>query len=133
MSQGDLFYKLFLGDIALGPQCQTQCKYKYDHSSADIRIGDLWGKTYQHDQKGVSALIAFTERGREIVESLKDVTLIEHPFEIVAEGQMKKNAKAKEMRRFIIPLLRTRVQMKGCLWRLMINVQRCINKIKGLI
>lgn len=78
-------------------------------------------------------MIAFTEKGREIVESLKDVTLIEHPFEIVAEGQMKKNAKAKEMRRFIIPLLRSRVQMKGYLWRLMINVQRCINKIKSLI
>ena len=95
MSQGDLFYELFLGDIALGPQCQSQCKYKYDHSSADIRIGDLWGKTYQHDQKGVSALIAFTEKGREIVESLKDVTLVEHPFDVVAEGQMKKNAKSK--------------------------------------
>ena len=92
-SQGDLFYKLFLGDVCLGPQCQKQCKYKYDKSSADIRIGDLWGKTYQTDQKGVSALISFTEKGKKVIEGLKEVTLVEHPFDVVAEGQMKKNAK----------------------------------------
>lgn len=62
MSQGDLFYKLFLGDICLGSQCEKRCKYKYDQSSADIRIGDLWGKTYMNDQKGVSALVAFTQK-----------------------------------------------------------------------
>lgn len=133
MSQGDLFYKLFLGDIALGPQCEKQCKYKYDHSSADIRIGDLWGNTYKDDQKGVSALIAFTDKGRDIVDGLKDVTLIEHPFEVVAEGQMKKNAKAKEMRGVIIRLLRSNVQLKGYPWIFMINIQRCINRIKSII
>ena len=92
-SKGDLFYRLFLGDIALGPQCEKECKYKYDQSSADIRIGDLWGNTYKDDQKGVSALIAFTEKGREIIEALKDVTLVEYSFEVVAEGQMKENAR----------------------------------------
>ncbi|MCM1372621.1 MAG: Coenzyme F420 hydrogenase/dehydrogenase, beta subunit C-terminal domain [Bacteroides sp.] len=105
-SKGDLFYKLFLGDVALGPQCEEQCKYKYDHSSADIRIGDLWGDTYKNDQKGVSALIAFTEKGRELVEGLKDVTLIEHPFEVVAEGQMKKNAQHAKDYRYVMSHLR---------------------------
>ena len=59
MSQGDLFYKFFLNDLCLGPQCEKNCKYKYDQSSADIRIGDLWGETYKNDQKGVSALSMF--------------------------------------------------------------------------
>ena len=49
LSQGDMFYQLFLGDCCLGKQCYEHCKYKYDHSSADIRIGDLWGKTYNDD------------------------------------------------------------------------------------
>lgn len=133
MSQGDLFYKLFLGDIALGPQCQTQCKYKYDHSSADIRIGDLWGKTYQHDQKGVSGLIAFTEKGREIVESLKDITLVEHPFEVVAEGQMKKNAKAKELRPVVMSMLKHNVRVDGVLFSLALFSQKVINKLKSML
>ena len=106
-TQGDLFYKLFLGDVCLGPQCQKQCKYKYDKSSADIRIGDLWGKTYQADQKGVSALIAFTEKGKKVIEGLKEVTLVEHPFDVVAEGQMKNNAKAAPFYKIITYRLRT--------------------------
>lgn len=126
-SRGDLFYKLFLGDLVLGIQCQTQCKYKYDHSSADIRIGDLWGKTYQYDQKGVSGLIAFTEKGREIVESLKGVTLIEHPFEVVAEGQMEKNAEAKTMKPIIMSILKTGGSLNGLPFKVAFNLQRCIN------
>lgn len=132
-SRSDLFYKIFLGDIALGPQCQSQCKYKYDNSSADIRIGDLWGKTYQHDQKGVSALIAFTEKGRDIVESLKDVTLIEHPFEVVAEGQMKKNAKAKELRPVVMSMLKHNVRVDGVLFSLALFSQRVINKLNSML
>lgn len=129
MSQGDLFYKLFLGDIALGPQCQTQCKYKYDHSSADIRIGDLWGKTYQHDQKGVSGLIAFTEKGREIVESLKGVTLIEHPFEVTAEGQMKTNAHARRIKPLIMLLLRRNISLSSPLYKMVFIYQKILIKL----
>ena len=107
LSQGDLFYKLFLGDMALGPQCQKQCKYKYDKSSADIRIGDLWGETYKDDEKGVSALIAFTEKGRKLVEILENVTLVEHPFDVVAEGQMKNNAYAAPLAGLMKMILKT--------------------------
>ena len=132
-SQGDLFYKLFLGDIALGPQCEKQCKYKYDQSSADIRIGDLWGNTYKDDQKGVSALISFTEKGREIVEGLKNVTLVEHPFEVVAEGQMKKNAHGKEMRSIVMFMLRHDIALNSYLFKVIMFSQRVISKLKSLI
>lgn len=128
-SQGDLFYKLFLGDLVLGLQCQKQCKYKYDQSSADIRIGDLWGKTYKNNQKGVSALVSFTEKGRKIIEGLHDVTLVEHPFDVVAEGQMKENAKAKAMKPFAMMLLRNRVSLSSPLFKSVIFVQRIFNKI----
>lgn len=88
LSQGDTFYRLFFSDACLGKACYEKCKFKYDKSSADIRIGDLWGKTYANDEEGVSAAIAFTEKGHEALRQC-NCTLIEHPFEIVAEGQMK--------------------------------------------
>lgn len=130
-SQGDIFYKLFLGDICLGPQCEKQCKYKYDKSSADIRIGDLWGNTYKNDENGVSALVAFTKRGRQVVERLKDVTLVEHPFEVVAEGQMKKNAQAKEMKPLVMAFLRRGVELDGSLFNLIMNLQKFIAYAKA--
>ena len=130
MSQGDLFYKLFLGDVCLGPQCEKQCKYKYNHSSADIRIGDLWGNTYKDDQEGVSALVAFTEKGRLLIENLKDVTLVELPFNVVAEGQMVKNAKAKEIKPLVMYALKKNIQLNGCFFKIIFLVQRIINRIK---
>lgn len=132
MSQGDIFYRLFLGDICLGPQCERQCKYKYNQSSADIRIGDLWGETYKKDEKGVSALVAFTEKGRSVIEGLNGVTLVEHPFEVVAEGQMKKNAKAKELKPLVMFLLKRGCKLDGIPFKTALLAQRVISKLKRL-
>lgn len=91
-SGGDLFYKMFLSDSCLGKACYDNCKYKALASSADIRIGDLWGNTYGHDEKGVSAVLALTFQGRELIESLKEhVTFIAQDIAVVTEGQMKKS------------------------------------------
>ena len=132
-SQGDLFYKLFLGDLCLGKQCQKNCKYKYDKSSADIRIGDLWGKTYRNDENGVSALIAFTERGKVLVEELENVSIVEHPFDVVAEGQMKKNARAKELQPLVMYLLKKNIPLDGVLFKVTFFAQRVITKMKSLL
>ena len=88
LSQGDMFYALFLGDCCLGRQCYEHCKYKYDKSSADIRIGDLWGNTYKDNEDGVSGAVAFTAKGNDILKAC-NCELTEHPFDVVAEGQMK--------------------------------------------
>ena len=88
LSQGDMFYRLFLSDACLGKACYEKCKYKYNKSAADIRIGDLWGKTYNDNEDGVSATIAFTEKGNNILKE-SNCSLIEYSFDIVAEGQMK--------------------------------------------
>lgn len=133
MSQGDMFYKLFLGDICLGPQCEKNCKYKYDQSSADIRIGDLWGETYKNDQKGVSALVAFTDIGRDIIENLRNVTLIEHPFDVVAEGQMKMNAHHKEVSFVIMYLLRHGYPITSAVFKFTMFCQRVISKLKKML
>lgn len=89
LSQGDYFYKLFLGDCCLGKACYDKCRFKYDKSSADIRIGDAWGKYYQLDENGVSAVVIYTKSGDHVLNQ-SNCTLEEVPMEVVAEGQMKK-------------------------------------------
>lgn len=105
-SKGDMFYKLFLSDNCLGKQCYEHCKYKYNHSSADIRIGDLWGNTYKNDEDGVSCAVAFTEKGEEVLKHT-NCELVEHSFDVVAEGQMKSHPKKPEIYERLLQLLRT--------------------------
>lgn len=104
-SQGDMFYNLFLADCCLGKACYDSCKFKYDQSSADIRIGDLWGKTYQNNEDGVSAIIVFTKKGNEILHSL-NCEFIKHTFNIIGEGQMKTAAHKTSAYPIIMKMLR---------------------------
>lgn len=106
LSQGDMFYRLFLSDSCLGKACYGHCKFKYANSSADIRIGDLWGNTYKDDENGVSAAIAFTEKGEDVLSQC-NCTFIEHPFEVVAEGQMKTCPKIPPYSKAIWKILRS--------------------------
>ncbi len=92
-SKGDLFYRMFLGDRCLGKQCYKDCKYKYDNSAADIRIGDLWGRKYAHDEEGVNGVLCLTQKGLDLLQEMKDVLHIESStLEIIGEAQMKKCA-----------------------------------------
>lgn len=95
-SEGCTFFYLFLSDSCLGKACYDNCKYKYDHSAADIRLGDLWGKKYRTHSKGVSGVVAYTQCGNEILKKC-NCTLIDETFEIVAEGQIKEAVKRKRL------------------------------------
>lgn len=116
-TRGDVFYNLFLGDYCCNPACAKNCKYKYNRSSADIRIGDLWGKTYKDNDKGVSALVTFTEKGKQVIEALEGVTLIEHPFEVVAEGQMKRNVHKKPTYGLVMRFLKSPFGLDSFVWK----------------
>lgn len=118
LTRGDIFYNLFLGDYCCNPACVKDCKYKYNQSSADIRIGDLWGDTYKDNNKGVSAVVTFTEKGKRVVESLKNVTLMEHPFEVVAEGQMKNNVKKKPTYGLVMIFLKSTFGLDSLIWKI---------------
>ena len=87
-TQNDTFYNMFFGNNCLGKACYNHCKFKYDSSSADIRIGDMWGDTYKDNDKGVTACVAFTQRGADILKQ-SNCELVKYPFEQVAEGQIK--------------------------------------------
>ena len=84
----DWFGHYFLSDLCLGKQCYEKCKYKMYKSSADIRIGDAWSSAYEDNEKGVSAVLAFTNKGAEMLSALKNVHKEEIALERLCEGQM---------------------------------------------
>lgn len=133
LKKGDLFYALFLGDYCCNPACAKDCKYKFDKSSADIRIGDLWGSTYKDNNEGVSALITFTPKGKEVVEQLKNVTLVEHPFEIVAEGQMKHNTHKAPTYPIVMRFLKSEFSLDSLVWKTLHFSNRVIGKIRYIL
>ena len=102
MSKGDKFYTLFFGNNCLGKACYKNCKYKNLHSSADIRIGDLWGETYKDNTEGVSALLVFTHTGKELIQSMQGIELVPHDVDVVVEGQMKYKLKYPKIARWTI-------------------------------
>lgn len=83
----DGFYFMFLSNCALNPACYADCKYKQYKSSADIRLGDLWSTQFAKDEQGVSAVLAFSRRGKEILQEL-NITSIEIAPSILIEGQI---------------------------------------------
>lgn len=125
LSQGDMFYRLFLSDACLGRACYDKCKFKYDKSSADIRIGDLWGQAYRDNEDGVSAAIAFTDKGDDVLRQC-GCTLVEHPFEVVAEGQMKSCPVRGAAYRRIRPALNDPRRSMDSVYRSYLRFQRAV-------
>lgn len=107
LSKGDMFFKFFLSDTCLGKACYDRCKYKYEKSAADIRIGDLWGTKYKQNKEGVSALLVLTEKGNEIITNLDNCSFVEEPLSVVAEGQMKVSPKRKQIRKYMLKAFET--------------------------
>ncbi|MFI3277529.1 MAG: Coenzyme F420 hydrogenase/dehydrogenase, beta subunit C-terminal domain [Rikenellaceae bacterium] len=95
MSGGDIFYKMFLSDCCLGRACYDRCKFKMTSSSADIRIGDLWGRKYASNREGVSAVLSITPKGESVLHDMSEVTLVSERVEVVAESQMKKSPRRR--------------------------------------
>lgn len=132
LSQGDVFYNLFLGDFCCNRACQKNCKYKYDRSSADIRIGDLWGRTYRKNEDGVSALVAFTEKGNMLIQQM-NCELKEHPFEVVAEGQMKENAHTAYLSSIAWKMLHSPKTYSLTDWKRLIIAEKILQLPKKLV
>lgn len=58
----ELFWQVFFENILLGDACYD-CEMRKAVSLADLRLGDYWGKRFQHRRDGVSAVFACTPRG----------------------------------------------------------------------
>lgn len=110
-SDGDLFYRFFLGNMCLNKVCYSSCKYKHLNSAADIRVGDLWGNKYSKNTKGVNGIIVLTDKGESIIKSL-DINIIKENMEVVTEGQLKKCLSEPYYYNFLNKLFRTSLSLK---------------------
>lgn len=107
MTQGDLFFKFFLRNRCLGKACYDDCKYKMTSSAADIRLGDFWGAKYEKEEKGVNAVIAFTQRGKDILHELRTCTIVPESIEEVIDAQMTRCAQRPSSYSYVMEALKT--------------------------
>jgi len=130
LSQGDIFYKLYLGDFCMNPACRKSCRFKYDKSSADIRIGDAWGKKYKNNEEGVSIAVAFTEKGNESLHNC-EIELEPHHFDQIAESQMRINCGKAPLAFISNIMLRSDIDYPQWIWKTLIRCNKGYKKIKG--
>lgn len=69
----DAFMRGFLSNLYLRPSCAS-CKFKSGRCQSDITLGDYWGVENVHpglsDDKGISAVMLYTEKALRIVQKL---------------------------------------------------------------
>lgn len=103
----DWFYHYFLDDLCLGEQCYFHCKYKMYSSSADIRIGDAWTSLYEKNEKGVSAVLAFTKEGMRLIQSTNNLVVEKPDIEQLLSGQMISSPKYPKYYKLRLVLMRS--------------------------
>lgn len=71
----DPYLKAFLANYDLRPSCYN-CAFKQHNSGADITLADFWGIEHilpeMDDDKGVSLILVNSEKGRVILEDIRD-------------------------------------------------------------
>lgn len=79
VDHNDYFARLFWKNLMLRPSCYL-CPYASLHRVSDITMGDFWGidKTDSEfaDTKGVSLCIVNSQKGLELLESVKDAVTV---------------------------------------------------------
>ncbi len=107
MKDKNLFCELFYSCTCLNKACYSDCKYKSYNSSADIRIGDFWGKKYKKNEQGVSAMLALTNTGKEVISSISGKCVIRNVnLDEIINEQMKQTHKLSRFRSTILRSLK---------------------------
>lgn len=71
----DEFYQLFFSNYMLNDAC-ADCQLRSTLNYTDIRLGDFWGKCYDDNTKGVSAVTLVTDRGRKAFEKIENEVIV---------------------------------------------------------
>ena len=134
LSQGDMFYRMFLSDYCLGKHCYAKCKYKHLNSSADLRIGDMWGDYYKDNEEGVTGLLVLTEKGKILLNELEGTCHFEpQDNSLVTEGQMAVPPVVNEtLRKWVFKGLRSHLSMTA-FYRIFFTLIRINRRIKRLL
>lgn len=111
-NDGNIFYDFFLGHHCLQSACYDNCRFKMYSSSADIRVGDMWGQTFSSNEKGITGVLTFSELGESVLNNTDSISIEAFAPEIVAEGQMKKNARRSAAYSVVRRLLRTSLSLR---------------------
>ena len=108
----DLFYRIFLENMALQEACYT-CPYHAKNSCADIRMGDFWGEKYKEDIEGVTALIVYTEKGAHALSKMQDSGELKvEALEDILSGQIQKDLSMPSCRKELLQVLHTDKSIK---------------------
>lgn len=90
-------------------QCYARCCYECPWratSAADVRLGDYWGPRFKDDRTGVSMVLALTEHGREVVNSLATTDAVSaQPLDDYMRYQQTENAPVPVFRDEVIARL----------------------------
>ncbi len=108
-AERDNFYKIFFDNIFLNKSCMN-CKLRKEESNADIRLGDFWGKKYSLDTNGVSAVLIFTKKGKQIIDKINsNIEILEKniPIEECLKYQSVENYQEKYSRTQLIKDIKT--------------------------
>lgn len=108
----DLFFRVFLENMALNKSCYT-CPYHANNSGADLRIGDFWGDKYKEDKEGVTAILVYTDYGIRALEKVKSSgKLLEETVDDVLAGQIHEDLKIPSCREKLITALKSDKPLK---------------------
>lgn len=67
----DPFFRMFEVGNCYMETCYD-CRWRVD-SEADIRLGDYWGPRFERDSTGISMVLTFTQKGKNIIKSISDL------------------------------------------------------------
>lgn len=104
----DIFYRYFFDNIALNQSC-FECTLRQEYAASDIRIGDFLGRAYEHREDGISAAVAITSKGLEIIAELERSGYIkvigQHSATECLKSQSTDNYRGIELRNEVIKRL----------------------------
>ena len=110
----DYFYEIFLDKNIFNRACY-ECKIRADFNHCDIRLGDFWGKFYDGDLEGVSAVVLSTQKGKEIFGSIYEKFVVKEHFldeVLIAQSCSKEHIENKKLREVILELLKTDLSLE---------------------
>lgn len=67
----DKFYDLFFSKQCFNKACYA-CRLRSTVEYCDIRLGDFWGKKFDCNYEGVSAIVVNSKKGKEILYDIKN-------------------------------------------------------------
>lgn len=136
----DLYYNTFIDGFTYRDSC-FNCHYACPERISDITIGDFWGLGKEADdgyipehKYGVSCILPITERGRALLDQVKEhLNIYERPVQEAVDGNDQlRHPKAMDWR---IRLFRSLCAFAsvGLAYRLVMADKIAKNKIKKLI